>query len=162
MLGALMLDKDAISVVLDILQPESFYTEGHQAIYRAMLTLFDKNSAVDLLTVREQLLKSGELDKAGGPYRLVQLSNRVGSAANVEYHARIIAQKSIARDLIKASSEVLRDAYDDDDRRVRPPGRGREEDLQDHGGQAQPRRRVHRRARAEGPQAPRGDQGQEQ
>ena len=112
-LGALMLDKDAISVVLDILQPDSFYTEGHQAIYKAMLTLFDKNSAIDLLTVKDQLQKTGELDKAGGPYRLVQLSNRVGSAANVEYHARIIAQKSIARDLIKASSEVLQDAYDD-------------------------------------------------
>ena len=112
-LGALMLDKDAISVVLDILQAESFYSEGNQAIYRAMLTLFDKNSAIDLITVNDQLQKSGELDKAGGPYRLVQLSNRVGSAANVEYHARIIAQKSIARDLIKASSEVLRDAYDD-------------------------------------------------
>ena len=112
-LGALMLDKDAISVVLDILQPESFYTEGHQAIYKAMLTLFDKNSAIDLLTVKDQLQKTGELDKAGGPYQLVKLSNRVGSAANVEYHARIIAQKSIARDLIKASSEVLQDAYDD-------------------------------------------------
>ncbi len=112
-LGAIMLDKDAISVVLDILQPESFYTEGHQAIYRSMLTLFDKNSAIDLLTVKEQLSKSGELDKAGGPYRLVQLSNRVGSAANIEYHARIIAQKSIARELIKASGEVLRDAYDE-------------------------------------------------
>ena len=112
-LGALMLDKDAISVVLDILQPESFYTEGHQAIYKAMLTLFDKNSAIDLLTVKDQLQKTGELDKAGGPYALVKLSNRVGSAANVEYHARIIAQKSIARDLIKASSEVLQDAYDD-------------------------------------------------
>ncbi len=112
-LGALMLDKDALSVVLDILQAESFYTEGHQAIYRAMLTLFDKNSAIDLLTVKEQLSKSGELDKAGGPYRLVQLSNRVGSAANIEYHARIIAQKSIARELIKASGEVLRDAYDE-------------------------------------------------
>ncbi len=112
-LGALMLDKDAISVVLDILQPESFYSDGNQAIYRAMLALFDKNTAIDLITVNDQLQRSGEIDKAGGPYRLVQLSNRVGSAANVEYHARIIAQKSIARDLIKASSEVLRDAYDE-------------------------------------------------
>ncbi len=112
-LGAIMLDKDAISVVLDILQAESFYSEGHQAIYRAMLTLFDNNTAIDLITVNDQLRKTGELDKAGGPYRLVQLSNRVGSAANVEYHARIIAQKSIARELIKVSSEILRDAYDE-------------------------------------------------
>ena len=112
-LGAIMLDKDAISVVLDILQAESFYSEGHQAIYRAMLTLFDNNTAIDLITVNDQLKKTGELDKAGGPYRLVQLSNRVGSAANVEYHARIIAQKSIARELIKVSSGILRDAYDE-------------------------------------------------
>ena len=112
-LGAIMLDKDAISVVLDILQPDSFYSEGHQAIYKAMLTLFDNNTAIDLITVNDQLKKSGELDKAGGPYRLVQLSNRVGSAANVEYHARIIAQKSIARELIKVSSEILKDAYDE-------------------------------------------------
>lgn len=112
-LGAIMLDKDAISVVLDILQPDSFYSEGHQAIYRCMLTLFDNNTAIDLITVNDQLRKTGELDKAGGPYRLVQLSNRVGSAANVEYHARIIAQKSIARELIKVSSEILRDAYDE-------------------------------------------------
>ncbi|MFK8056346.1 MAG: replicative DNA helicase [Saprospiraceae bacterium] len=112
-LGAIMLDKDAISVVLDILQPDSFYSEGHQAIYRCMLALFDNNTAIDLITVNDQLRKTGELDKAGGPYRLVQLSNRVGSAANVEYHARIIAQKSIARELIKVSSEILRDAYDE-------------------------------------------------
>jgi len=112
-LGAILLDKDAISVVLDILQADSFYSDAHQLIYRAMLTLFDNNTAIDLITVTDQLRKNGELDKAGGPYRLVQLSNRVGSAANVEYHARIIAQKSIARDLIKVSSEILRDAYDE-------------------------------------------------
>ncbi len=112
-LGALMLDKDALAIVLDILQPESFYSEGHQAIYRAMLTLFENNTAIDLITVNDQLRKAGELDKAGGPYRLVQLSNRVGSAANVEYHSRIIAQKAIARELIKVSNGILRDAYDE-------------------------------------------------
>ena len=112
-LGALMLDKDAFINVVDVLQPESFYSEAHQAIYRAAKTLFENNTAIDLITVNDQLRKAGELDKAGGPYRLVQLSNRVGSAANVEYHARIIAQKSIARELIKVSAEIQRDAYDE-------------------------------------------------
>ena len=112
-LGALMLDKDAFINVVDVLQPESFYSDAHQAIYRACKTLFENNTAIDLITVNDQLRKSGELDKAGGPYRLVQLSNRVGSAANVEYHARIIAQKAIARELIKVSAEIQRDAYDE-------------------------------------------------
>ena len=112
-LGALMLDKDAFINVVDVLQPESFYSDAHQAIYRACKTLFENNTAIDLITVNDQLRKAGELDKAGGPYRLVQLSNRVGSAANVEYHARIIAQKAIARELIKVSSEIQRDAYDE-------------------------------------------------
>jgi replicative DNA helicase len=100
-LGAVMLEKDALSVVLDILQPESFYLDAHQLIYRAMLELFEKSYPIDLLTITEALKKAGKLDAIGGPYYLVELTNKVASAANVEYHARIISQKFIQRELIR-------------------------------------------------------------
>ncbi|MFT5165036.1 MAG: replicative DNA helicase [Saprospiraceae bacterium] len=112
-LGAIMLDKDALPIVLDILQSESFYSDGHKMIYRAMLKLFEKSQPVDLLTVTEELKKAGELETAGGPYYLVELTNRVASAANIEYHARIISQKHIQRELITVSTKIIRDAYED-------------------------------------------------
>lgn len=112
-LGALMLDREALPIVMDILRSESFYLESHQAVYRAVLKLFERSHPVDLLTVTEELRKSGELDKVGGPYYLVELSNKVASAANIEYHARIIAEKHIQRELINVSTRVIRDAFDE-------------------------------------------------
>lgn len=112
-LGALMLDREALPLVMDILRPESFYVEGHQHIYRAVIKLFERSNPVDLLTVTEELKKAGELDKIGGGYYLVELTNRVASAANIEYHARIIAQKHIQRELINVSTRTIRDAYED-------------------------------------------------
>lgn len=112
-LGALMLDKDALTVVIDILRPESYYSDAHRAIYKAMLRLFERSQPVDLLTVTEELKKSGDLEKVGGAYYLVELTNRVASSANIEYHARIVAQKHIQRELIRVSTEVIKDAYED-------------------------------------------------
>ncbi len=112
-LGALMLDREALPMVMDTLRPESFYLEGHQQIYRAIIRLFERSNPVDLLTVTEELKKAGDLDKIGGGYYLVELSNRVASAANIEYHARIIAQKHIQRELIGVSTRTIRDAYED-------------------------------------------------
>ncbi len=112
-LGAIMLNKDALPVVVDILQSGSFYADRHQMIYKAMLRLFEKSHPVDLLTMTEELRKAGELEAIGGGYYLVDLTNRVGSSANIEYHARIIAQKHIQRELIRVSTEVLRDAYEE-------------------------------------------------
>ncbi|MBC7775110.1 MAG: replicative DNA helicase [Phycisphaerae bacterium] len=112
-LGALMLDREALPMVMDTLRPESFYLEAHQHIYRAVIRLFERSNPVDLLTVTEELKKAGELDKIGGGYYLVELSNRVASAANIEYHARIIAQKHIQRELIGVSTRTIRDAYED-------------------------------------------------
>lgn len=112
-LGALMLDKDALPVVLDIIRAESFYSDAHQKIYRAMLRLFEKTQPVDLLTVTEELKKGGELTDIGGPFYLVELTNRVASAANIEYHARIIAQKFIQRELIRVSTKIIQDSYSD-------------------------------------------------
>jgi replicative DNA helicase len=112
-LGALMLDKDALPIVLDILRPESFYLDAHQLIYRAVLRLFEKSHPVDLLTVTEELKKAGDLDAIGGGFYLVELTSRVASSANIEYHARILAQKHIQRELIKVSTQIIRDAYED-------------------------------------------------
>jgi replicative DNA helicase len=112
-LGALMLDKDALTVVIDILRPESFYMEAHQIIFRCIMKLFEKLQPVDLLTVTEEVKKAGELEKIGGAYYLVELTNRVASAANIEFHARIIAQKHIQRELIRISTTVIQDAYED-------------------------------------------------
>ncbi|MCB0703887.1 MAG: replicative DNA helicase [Saprospiraceae bacterium] len=110
-LGALMLDKDALSIVLDILRPESFYSDGHQKTYQAMLNLFQRSQPVDILTVTEELRKSGDLEAVGGAYYLVELTNKVASAANIEFHARIIAQKHIQRELIRVSTQIIQDAY---------------------------------------------------
>jgi replicative DNA helicase len=112
-LGALMLDREALPMVMDILRPESFYLESHQLIYRAVIRLFERSNPVDLLTVTEELRKTGDLDKVGGGYYLVELSHKVASAANIEYHARIIAQKHIQRELISVSTRTIRDAYED-------------------------------------------------
>jgi replicative DNA helicase len=112
-LGALMLDKDALPVVIDILRGESFYSDAHTAIFKAMLRLFERSQPVDMLTVTEELKKSGELDKIGGAYYLVELTNRVASAANIEYHARIISQKHIQRELIRVSTKTIKDAFED-------------------------------------------------
>ncbi|MEY3369316.1 MAG: primary replicative helicase [Bacteroidota bacterium] len=112
-LGALMLEKEALPIVLDILKPESFYKDSHQLIYRAILRLFERSNPVDLLTVTEELRKSGDLESIGGAYYLVELTNRVASSANIEYHGRIVAQKHIQRELIKVSTQIIRDAYED-------------------------------------------------
>ena len=111
-LGAIMLEKDAIIEVLDILTPECFYKETHRIIYLAIQTLSRKLEPIDLLTVTEELKNQENLDKIGGPYYLTQLTAKVASAAHVEYHARIVSQKFIQRELIRVSSEIQERAFD--------------------------------------------------
>jgi replicative DNA helicase len=112
-LGALMLDKDALNTVIDVLEPESFYLDAHQLIYRAMKRLFERSQPIDLLTLTEELKKTAHLEAIGGPYYLVELTNKITSAANIEFHARIISQKFIQRELIRISTDMIRDAYED-------------------------------------------------
>ena len=112
-LGAMMLEKDALTEVIEILQPAVFYKEAHQVIFAAIQRLFANTEPVDILTVTDALRKSGELEQAGGPYYITMLTNRVASAANIEYHAHIILQKYIQRELIRISSDVIKDAYED-------------------------------------------------
>lgn len=112
-LGALMLEKDALTNVIDILKPKSFYKEAHERIFSAIEALFTRSEPVDILTVTQELKKTGELELVGGAYYITQLTNRVASAANAEFHARIISQKYIQRELIRTSTETIRDAYEE-------------------------------------------------
>lgn len=112
-LGAIMTDKDGLPAVNSILRPDSFYSEAHKLIYEHMEELFKNSQPVDLLTVHESLRKAKVLEKIGGINYLMDLSNRVASSANVEYHARIIAQKFVQRELIKVSTETIKDAFED-------------------------------------------------
>ena len=105
-LGGLMLEKDAYSIVSDILTPESFYDPVHQMIYAAIQGLALQQKPVDVLTVVEELKRRGELESAGGTVFIAELTEKVASAAHIEYHARIIAQKYLARQLISFSSKA--------------------------------------------------------
>ena len=112
-LGALMLEKDALTNVIDILKPENFYKDANREIYQAIIDLFNNSEPVDLLTVTAQLKKNGKLDIVGGSYYVTQLTTRVNSASNIEYHSRIILEQSIKRQLIEVSGEVQKEAYED-------------------------------------------------
>ncbi|MDR2969113.1 MAG: replicative DNA helicase [Tannerellaceae bacterium] len=112
-LGALMLEKDAYSIVSELLKPECFYLKAHELIYAAIVDLAVSQRPVDMLTVAEQLKKRGDLEQVGGSFYIAQLTSKVASTAHIEYHARIIAQKYLARELISFSSQVQNQAFDD-------------------------------------------------
>lgn len=112
-LGALMLEKSALNAVVEFLKPEHFYSESHREIYNAIIQLFKSSEPVDMRTVVAQLRKEGKIELAGGPYRIAELTSKVASAANIEYHARIIIEMAIKRDLIQIASQVHQDAYED-------------------------------------------------
>ena len=112
-LGALMIERDALSAVADILKPDSFYKEAHQRIYSAILTLFVDSEPIDLLTVTSKLRSTGELEIIGGAAFITELTSKINSAANIEYHARIISQAAIKRELITISSEIQKEAFED-------------------------------------------------
>lgn len=112
-LGALLLDQKVQSEIIDFLHPEMFYTDAHQRIYRVIKEIFGTTDPIDMLTVTNALKKAGELDMVGGAYYIAQLTRRVGSAANIEYHARIILQKYIQRRLIEISAEISTEAFED-------------------------------------------------
>ena len=112
-LGAIMLEKDALAAIIDVIRPEAFYKDSHKTIFNSISRLFAKGEPVDILTVTNELKFTGELEIAGGPFYIAQLTNRVASSANTEFHARIILQKFIQRELIRISSEIIKDAYED-------------------------------------------------
>ncbi len=112
-LGALMLEDDALSKVIDILRPESFYREAHQRIYSAITFLFANSEPIDLMTVSNQLRSTAEIELVGGILFLTDLTEKVNSAANIEFHARIVAEMSIKRQIISICSEMTKNAFED-------------------------------------------------
>ncbi|QZT36491.1 replicative DNA helicase [Halosquirtibacter xylanolyticus] len=112
-LGALMLERDAYVSVADMLQPECFYKDEHQRIFKVIKDLNLSDKPIDLLMVTQALRDKGELDIVGGPLYITQLTSKVASAAHIEFHARIIAQKHIQRELIHMSSEIQTKSYQD-------------------------------------------------
>jgi replicative DNA helicase len=112
-LGAMMIDKKGVDDVIDILQPDAFYKEAHKHIFEAIVQLFTDTQPVDLLTVSAQLKKNAKLELAGGDFYLIQLTQKIASSAHIEFHSRIILQKFIQRSLIRISSEIIEESYDE-------------------------------------------------
>lgn len=112
-MGALMLDRDAFMVVSDILTVRSFYKEVNQIVYAAILRLFQKGHPIDILTVTEEVRAGGQINQVDGGLYIVDLAQRVASAANIEYHARIVQQKAIQRHMISLCTRTIRDAYEE-------------------------------------------------
>ena len=110
-LGAMLIEREAIPKAIEILPADSFYDPRHEKIYAAMGVLFERGNPVDLITLSEELKRRGDLDDVGS-YYLTELTAGVASAANVEYHARIIAEKSLLRKLISTMTGVVGEAYD--------------------------------------------------
>lgn len=112
-LGAMMLNKQAISKAVELLGNDSFYSQKHKLIFDSILELSEKNETVDIVTLSEALRKSGNLELAGGRGYLAQINRDVATAANVEQYALIVLEKQLRRDLIQSSGEVINNAYDD-------------------------------------------------
>jgi replicative DNA helicase len=112
-LGAILLESTAFELVSSYLNPLSFYAERHQKIYRAIENLKKQHTPIDIITVVEELKRSNDLESVGGAYEVVKLTNAVVSSANIEAHAKIVCEKAIMRNLIKASSEIINAAYEE-------------------------------------------------
>ena len=113
LLGGLIIDKDVIGIVIEILQPEVFYKDAHQKIYKAIEIMYSQNITIDFLTLAEQLKKSGDLEIVGGVFYLTQLTEISSTPHTVQQHCLILKEKYFLRELIRLNSEILTDAYDD-------------------------------------------------
>lgn len=112
-LGAMLIDKNSFNIIVEILKVESFYDPKHQHIFQAAIDLYDKGDPIDLIRINSQLRTNETLDSAGGAYYITSLTNRVTSSVNVEYHARIVAEKHIQREMIRVGNEMLEKAYEE-------------------------------------------------
>jgi replicative DNA helicase len=111
-LGSMLIEREAIPKAVTVLQADDFYVPKHRRVFEAMLSLFERGNPVDIVTLTEELKRRKELDDVGGSYFLSELTNTVASAANVEHHARIIAEKSLLRQMIETMTELVSEAYD--------------------------------------------------
>src|SRR5690606_19900076 len=117
-LGGMLIDPDAVTKAIEIVDDSMFYREANRRIFRAMARLFQQGQVVDPVTVSEELKQSDELEAAGGMAYLAELLDAVPTAANLEYHARIVRERALLRRLIDASSQIIRDSYEIGDRTV--------------------------------------------
>jgi replicative DNA helicase len=114
-LGSLMIDRNALDDIMTIIKtPDVFYKEAHKHIFEAIQSLYQKNLPIDLLTVSQKLRETLKLENVGGEFYLIQLTQKISSSAHAEYHCRILLQQHVKRQLIKVSSEMIANAYDDD------------------------------------------------
>lgn len=111
-LGAMLIDKDAIAKVTEILNADDFYREAHRVIFNAMLELYGKNEAVDMITITDILRRDNKLEDVGGIAYITSLANAVPTAANVKYHANIVEEKSVLRQMVKVSTEIAAMGYE--------------------------------------------------
>lgn len=112
-LGAMMIDKNGLYEAIETLVPEVFYKEAHKHIFEAISSLFSKNNPVDLITVSEELKKLSKLELSGGDLYLIQLTQKISSSAHINYHSKLVIQKYVQRLLIRVSSELIEDAYEE-------------------------------------------------
>ncbi|MEW6440809.1 MAG: replicative DNA helicase [bacterium] len=112
-LGGILLENQAVLKVAEVVQPEDFYREAHRKIFRAMVELQERGEPVDLITLKEEMNVKGWLQEVGGAVYLASLVDRVPTAANILYYARIVKEKSILRQVIEASTEIVREAYEE-------------------------------------------------
>ncbi len=112
-IGAMLLDKNAIVKCVEVLTSDSFYRDAHKFIFDAMMNLFEKDEPVDIVTVTNELRRTGKLDACGGSVYITDLLNSVPTAANVEYYAKIVEEKAVLRRLIEAGTKIVGDAFED-------------------------------------------------
>jgi len=117
-LGGMLIDRDAVARSVEIIRDSMFYREAHRRLYRAMVRLFERGDVIDVITLSEDLKKTGELEAAGGLPYLAELLDAVPTAANIEFHAKIVREKALLRHLIEAASIIIRDVYDQGERSV--------------------------------------------
>jgi replicative DNA helicase len=117
-LGGMLIDGDAVAKAIEIVDDTMFYREGNRRVFRAMARLFTRGQVVDPVTLREELQKTDELESVGGTNYLSELLDAVPTAANIEYHARIVRERALLRRLIEASSQIIRDSYEPGERSV--------------------------------------------
>jgi replicative DNA helicase len=111
-LGAVLLDNEAISKALEIISPEDFYREAHRKLFNTMIELYEKNEAIDLITVTDTLKRKNELDAVGGITYLSVIASQVPTAANIRYHSKIIKEKSLVRGLLRSTTDIAAKVYE--------------------------------------------------
>ncbi|MEX0980012.1 MAG: replicative DNA helicase [Gemmatimonadota bacterium] len=117
-LGGMLIDPDSVPRAVEHVNDTMFYREAHRRLFRTMVRLFEQGVIVDVITVADALKKQGELESVGGVAYLAEVLDAVPTAANIEYHAKIVAEKAVLRRLIDASSEIIRDVYDQGERGI--------------------------------------------